>query len=194
MTPTTPEPVHWRSRVTIIRTDGRQYAHRAVVPAGDAADHMAFEMERGYVETSDPDGTIVILPTTAILAIEFEDIDETGPPLDRAPRAKRPDPWMPRPWGDLDVVDVRFPEDQWHENDALEDPTVALNGPILVINGLPMHLEAWAVHDDHDGIQQADDYYAEDYEKLHEAVHADGAFTTATIRGREYIVVASPHC
>lgn len=92
------------------------------------------------------------------------------------------------------VVTVTFPEHQWELNDALDDPTACLRGPILIINGLPMHLEAWAVDYDEAGIQQPADEYAEDYEKLHEAVHADGSFNTISIRGRDYIVVASPFC
>lgn len=95
---------------------------------------------------------------------------------------------------DLRVVELILPQEMWKPNDALDDPGACLQGPILVINGLRMHLEAWAVETDKAGIQQGVAEYGEDFESLYEAVHADGHFNTIEVGGREYIMVAYPMC
>lgn len=63
----------------------------------------------------------------------------------------------------------------------------------ITVNGLSMHLEAWEVYDTKDGMQCAVQH-DEDFERIFYAVGADAAFQTLTIRGREYVLVATPHC
>lgn len=101
---------------------------------------------------------------------------------------------LPTVWGDTKVIQVRFPDLQWEPNDAMDDPGAQLRGPVLVVNGLPLHMEAWAVTYDEEGMQQGAEEWVDDFEKLHEAVHADGSFSTMTLNGREYIVICTPFC
>jgi hypothetical protein len=89
---------------------------------------------------------------------------------------------------------VTIPDNWWRPNEALDTPTDCLYGT-LEINGYAMHIEAWAITVDDDGLQTTvNSAYTEDFAQLHDAVHADGHFQTKTINGREYIILASPFC
>lgn len=92
-------------------------------------------------------------------------------------------------------VTVDFPVERWRPIEGLDDPTSGLRGPLLIVNGLAMHVEAWAVsYDEENQTQVPDPEWEEEYTLLHGAVHADGSFETTDINGREYIVVITPHC
>lgn len=86
-----------------------------------------------------------------------------------------------------------IPADRWEPKGDTDDPTAALTGPMLEINGLMMHVEAWAV-DTGEEMQDPAPAISEEYDLLHAAVHADGSFQTLTINDRDYIVVITPHC
>jgi hypothetical protein len=90
-------------------------------------------------------------------------------------------------------------------------PTVTLDVPdnlwldeegrlrvVLLVNGYSMHLEAWPIFydDDIEQIQHLADNDGIDQplDDLAAAVNADGSFNTTRIRGREYILVATPFC
>jgi hypothetical protein len=97
-----------------------------------------------------------------------------------------------------DRLTLTVPLSAWEPNDMLDDPTSVLHAK-LTINGLDMHLEAWAVTDygaegnvvpvqatvNHD--------YTNEFDNLCSAVRVDTAFQTTKIAGREYIIVATPH-
>ncbi len=108
----------------------------------------------------------------------------------------------------------------WEANGLDEDRTARLYGRAdgggpLMIEGVPMHAEAIAVHNtEPSGIQEADDdTWANDLDGLAQASSPDGSWETATIdtdtvaepmppeevqaqpRGeREYVIFVSPHC
>jgi hypothetical protein len=91
-------------------------------------------------------------------------------------------------------VTVTVPEHLWETNDGMDNPTDRLSVTLLV-GRYPMHFEAWAVtYDDEAMIQHAADGDDSDLDHLFAAVGGDGSFQTTTIRGRQYILVASPFC
>lgn len=94
----------------------------------------------------------------------------------------------------MSIFSVTIPDEAWEEvNEGLETPRNSLI-TTLVVNGLPMHLEAWRVEVVGDIQGAADSEYHDCFEQLHAAVNADGHFNTTTISGGEYILVATPHC
>jgi len=97
-----------------------------------------------------------------------------------------------RSYRQLDL-DIR-PEDWDPIGDSLGDGVpewARLFGPTISIAGLPMHVEAYAVKQDADGVQCAAVPQLQEYV---DAVFAldDTAFQTAEINGRDYIIVAFP--
>lgn len=89
--------------------------------------------------------------------------------------------------------ELTIPEDVWRENDALDVPETCLTATIT-INGCEMHLEAWAVEDVGDRQLTADLGYSQALVDLRLAVNADSPFYTITIKGRPYVLVATPFC
>jgi hypothetical protein len=104
----------------------------------------------------------------------------------------------PGAWVDPDPPDwpvVTVPESHWRDSYADGEPREAWKylTAAVRLNGVPMHLEAYAIEVGPDGVQTAlvlDERFCE----LANAVAADGHFQTHTIRGREYAVFASPFC
>ncbi|HEY1292853.1 MAG TPA: hypothetical protein VGJ60_07240 [Chloroflexota bacterium] len=91
-------------------------------------------------------------------------------------------------------VQITIPDDAWEPNDGLADPRSRLLATIS-INDCPMHLEAWEVRVNEEGIQEPTAIEDDgDFWNLYAAVGADGHFQTVEIGGREYILVASPYC
>lgn len=89
---------------------------------------------------------------------------------------------------------INIPPGMWEEtgsdDEDHKDPRARLLASIT-INGLPMHLEAFAVVEV-DGIQMAaDPAFQRDVEALQDM--QDCAFQTVEIAGRDYILVATPH-
>ncbi|SEM79165.1 hypothetical protein [Streptacidiphilus jiangxiensis] len=68
----------------------------------------------------------------------------------------------------------------------------------ITINGVQFHLEGWQIEEPSYGdgtaylqaALQQDDSLAQ----LADAVAADGPFTTVSVNGRSYVLVASPYC
>jgi len=88
---------------------------------------------------------------------------------------------------DRRVVVLTIPEDAWIE-DRSGDRLIA----ILVINGTFHHLEAIRVVEDDDGIQKpASEELAEIFDAMVQ-IGSEGPFDTVTMRGAEYVLVATP--
>jgi hypothetical protein len=64
----------------------------------------------------------------------------------------------------------------------------------LVVNGLPLHLEALVVSADEHGIQRGSREADEGLAMIHQAVGADGHWQTLEIDGHEYVLIATPFC
>jgi len=91
------------------------------------------------------------------------------------------------------VGKIDVPEEAWEESGPEDDPRARLLAG-LVINGCSIHLEAYAVDYDKDGAQRfVDSTYFESEQHAVLDVFVDGAATTAEIRGREYVLVATPY-
>jgi hypothetical protein len=95
-------------------------------------------------------------------------------------------------------ISITIPDDAWEPSGPELDPeypeglgpeTRLLAG--ITINGVPMHLEAYQVTNE-DGQRAADITFADDIEHLQSMQDVSG-FQTTTIRGREYVLVATPH-
>lgn len=80
----------------------------------------------------------------------------------------------------------------WTECGDESDPSARLLAHIRIA-GLDMHLEAWAVTTDADGMQQATEETrrAEEFDQL--CTMMDTTFETVEIRGRQYILIATPY-
>ena len=64
----------------------------------------------------------------------------------------------------------------------------------LVVNGLPLHVEAIEVEIGDGDVQQANDTSDELLALIHDAVGADGHWQTLDIGGRDYVLIATPFC
>ncbi len=96
--------------------------------------------------------------------------------------------------GVLGWPEVLIPEGLWEESgDA--DPSSRLSAS-LVVNSVPLHLEARAVKVDAvSGVQSAVDDWPDDVEEHLTAIaNPDGPFLTWAIGGREYVLLAFPFC
>jgi hypothetical protein len=89
---------------------------------------------------------------------------------------------------------IDIPEGAWEETGSDEMPWSRLLAQIT-INGCPMHLEAYALKDDDDaGVQLvADEWFDEEFEHYNAAQRISSGFAQTTIRGREYVLFATPH-
>lgn len=87
---------------------------------------------------------------------------------------------------------LNIPFEQWEQTGSEEDITSRLLAPSVVICGLPVHVEAFAVVEDAEGIQcAADPMFRDEVTTLQDM--QDTAFRTVEMNGREYIIVATPH-
>jgi hypothetical protein len=96
--------------------------------------------------------------------------------------------------GVLGWPEVTIPEEVWEESgDA--DPSSRLSAS-LVVNRVPLHLEARAVKlDEKSGVQSAADEWPADVdEHLTAIANPDGPFLTWAVGGREYVLLAFPFC
>jgi hypothetical protein len=93
------------------------------------------------------------------------------------------------------AVRVEVPDELWDENEGMENPSDRLRVTLLVNGHYPMHFEAWAVtYDEDEMVQHLADGDDEDLDQVHAGVNGDGSFYATTIRGRDYILVATPFC
>lgn len=94
-----------------------------------------------------------------------------------------------------DNITLTIPDADWEptgfEGEG-ENPELRLSYKHpLTINGQHFHVEAYAV-EERDGLQEAADAgFGDTLERLQYAM--DCAFTTQTIRGREYAIFITPH-
>ena len=83
---------------------------------------------------------------------------------------------------------ITLTDDDWMRAGENDDHLTA----ILVVNARFHHLEAVRVIDDDDGVQRA---ASAEFEEWLDAVYqlgGEGPFDTVTIRGNEYVVIATP--
>jgi len=100
--------------------------------------------------------------------------------------------------GDPSLV---IPEDAW-ESACFETPRDGedpydgrerLLATIYVL-GVPMHLEAYEIEEAELGGWWKAKVYDEDLSTIFRVVGGDGAWQTAVIGGRQYALIATPHC
>ena len=84
---------------------------------------------------------------------------------------------------------VEIPASAWQP--AAEDGSRLIT--TVVVNGLPLHLEAIEVSTDEYGIQRGCGDADESLATIHEVVGAEGHWQTVTIGGRDYVLIASPY-
>lgn len=86
-----------------------------------------------------------------------------------------------------------IPDSEWEETGPDELPWLRCLGPIIDINGVPHHCEAWAVDYDDHGVQNIVSHTWS--EEPTQAIYTLNGQCLATIkiRGREYVVVIYPH-
>lgn len=99
---------------------------------------------------------------------------------------------MPQP-----NVALLIPDAEWFDAGPKHDPTARLMCTVYV-NRCPMHAEAWAVCavDDEEtgGTVQTPVVWPEKFEAVYRGVQADGPWATVGLRGREYVIIITPHC
>jgi hypothetical protein len=90
------------------------------------------------------------------------------------------------------TLELTIADDAWLVAGHDDDPHARLL-TVLRVNGCDLHLEAWAVEVDRDGVQRhpQDD---EGLGALHAAIGAGGHFDTVEIAGRAYVLLATPFC
>lgn len=98
-----------------------------------------------------------------------------------------PTPVLPDDW-----PAVTIPASHWEETTDGVEPRSRLLANI-VINGLPLHVEAWAV-ELVDGLQESLTAFPDDLDHLDNIAGPDKPFMTTKIEGQEYVLVAYPHC
>lgn len=65
----------------------------------------------------------------------------------------------------------------------------------IEILGCPMHLEAFEVTENSDGVQESTDFdFENDLSTIAAGVHVDGPWTEVLIEGRRYVLIATPYC
>lgn len=94
-------------------------------------------------------------------------------------------------------VNVTIPDDRW-EAIGTPDPDDGLDGrerllAEIVVNGMPMHLEAWEIADPGPLNFQEAKVDDESLASIGAALGQSGPFDTLPIGGREYVLIASPH-
>jgi hypothetical protein len=93
---------------------------------------------------------------------------------------------------------LQIPDEAWEESGPKEEDDPEGSDPSLrllaqaTINGTPCHVEAYRVAKD--DIQRVDGAYFEQEWNGLCALQDYGAYQTTTIRGREYVLVITPHC
>lgn len=83
---------------------------------------------------------------------------------------------------------ITLADDDWMRAGENDDHLTA----ILVINGRFHHLEAIRVIDDDDGVQCSASIEFEEWLDAVYQLGGEGPFDTVTIRGNEYVVIATP--
>ena len=93
------------------------------------------------------------------------------------------------------ITDVHIPDDAWEATGSSEDDLETRLLAVLCINGTHHHLEAHEVKISEDDIQEVkDSTFESNYEGMCMASEPDGRYQTTEIRGKEYVLVATPYC
>jgi hypothetical protein len=88
---------------------------------------------------------------------------------------------------------ITIADDEWERLDHHEPSRLRTH---LLVNRVPLHLEAWPVCADESRGYQVQEYvgpYPEAFQALEVIGDAPGTYATLTIRGQSYILVAFPH-
>jgi hypothetical protein len=90
---------------------------------------------------------------------------------------------------------VDWPDEYWEITGDDEDPTSRLSlRPMLNMCGVSMHVEAHAV-EVVGGVQEGSHPWGQSaLDGMGTIYDGDGPFETKTINGRDYVIVAFPHC
>lgn len=100
------------------------------------------------------------------------------------------------------LVTMGIPDDHWMPTGPTEDPARRLTGPVMIINGQGLHIEAWELGISGRPIQPTDDEDSYEIEVTWSALDNayaalqqvyDGRYETTVIRGRTYVIVLFPY-
>jgi hypothetical protein len=96
------------------------------------------------------------------------------------------------------AIDIHIPDEAWEKtgdcggDEDHEDPNARLLVAIH-INGVPHHVEAFAV-EEADGIQKPHPDFEYEYEGMCQMSQPDGSYQTVSINERDYVLSMSPYC
>ena len=91
------------------------------------------------------------------------------------------------------IHDLVIDDDEWEPTGSDDD----LDSRLLLtvcVNGVNHHLEAYAVEVKEDIQVVRDSLFESNYEGMCMASEPDGRYQTTTIKGREYVLLMTPHC
>lgn len=95
------------------------------------------------------------------------------------------------------VIEITIDDNEW-EPCGWSGPDQPLNFDRIVfsgalkINEVPFHLEGWAVTEENEIQTPVTDPAG--FTAIYNAVGSDGVWRSVNIGGREYVLVATPHC
>lgn len=81
---------------------------------------------------------------------------------------------------------------QWRDSSEDDDRSRLLG--TIIVAGCYMHLEAYEMIEDEDGVQQFRGSYGESADQVYAAISAEGPWETVEMNGRHYVLIATPHC
>lgn len=88
---------------------------------------------------------------------------------------------------------ITVADDEWQRLDDHEPSRLCTD---LLVNGVPLHLEAWPVFIDESRGYQVQEYvgpHPEAFQALEVIGDAPGTYATLAFRGQSYVLVAFPH-
>lgn len=92
----------------------------------------------------------------------------------------------------LEMPEIDVSQLKWEATGPEENRGTRLLSSIRVM-GCPMHLEAWEVYFDDDGVQQSKAWPG-DFSNIAVGIGVEDPWRTVTIDGREYVLIATPFC
>lgn len=81
---------------------------------------------------------------------------------------------------------------QWRDSSENGDKSRLLG--TIRLGDVDLHVEAYESTIDDEGVQQFRGSYGESADEVYAAIGCSGAWYTATIEGREYVLIATPFC
>jgi hypothetical protein len=88
---------------------------------------------------------------------------------------------------------ITIADDEWERLDDHEPSRLRTD---LLVNGVPLHLEAWPVCANESRGYQVQEYvgpHPEAFQALETIDDADGTYATLAVRGQAYVLIAFPH-